>query len=871
MSITFNEVSKATEGSERDSKLKILDEQLKKNPDDEELIFTKAYFEKNDSVAIKLYEKLVNGNYRKPSVLNNLGVLYEECDISDGIVQYTESLELEYSETVWSNLLKTENVNSDALSKIINQHYDDNEENILKVIRDNVDQVGLKMLVKIKEYFEKNESDKDRMQEINLNLDRLIILLDPDNPEILFEIGYNSSDSEEVIDVYEKYLKIYPNNAAALNNIGVEKNGIDALVYYSKALEIQYKDLYFENLKRALNRIEKSDLVEKELLDICSEIINRKSKKQIYNKVLEFNSDNLEALRGLVATETSRELKLTYLERLLDLGVMEFDVYFNIGIFSEDEEEKYKSLKKAAEMRPHNVQVYYELAKITEVDKQIKYYKKILSINDYEIEATEKLANLVTDKEEKKIYYRKAMKLNPRNAINFNNYGVLLKTVESRRKYFELAYKKDNGENAVVMTNLAQVVPLEKRWKLLEEAVSLEEDIPGVTFDMLGSIYVNNKEFDKALVIYSKQIEMYPDAVNKIDQKVATLFLSEYRLMNNSAKYRVWCEKILKKVESKTFYELSVKEALDFSAQSYNETQSDELYSDLIFLYLESWEFMESRVVKEDIPLLAHYTSKDSFDKIKLKDSKFRISNTEYMNDPQEGNMLIDFILEKGRTELLENITGNFMGSINSLRPSSTFVASLTKEIDSLPLWSMYGEDGKGVCCVINKDSFRNGEEHLFSKLKENNVEDGLNFLYEVVYIDENGKTSDRKTSEFLENIVKILKRIDINLNDNGSEQLCRKVADFISEILERVRFLFKNVTYSYEKEYRILKFMDIGDQSNNKLIHCENNYVYIELDGIKYSKAILGSKVAHPRMELPSIFYEEKFEEVRVSNIKYQ
>lgn len=127
----------------------------------------------------------------------------------------------------------------------------------------------------------------------------------------------------------------------------------------------------------------------------------------------------------------------------------------------------------------------------------------------------------------------------------------------------------------------------------------------------------------------------------------------------------------------------------------------------------------------EQPEILYHYTSVDVLEKI-LTDSIgkdyfiLRGTNIEYLNDIKELNLAIELLQETaqefeyqgrdiGSKKLsawfnqnnLKNILNNF-----GLR-SAPFITSFSENSDSLPMWSMYGNNGNGIAIGSRKSNIK--------------------------------------------------------------------------------------------------------------------------------------------------------------------
>lgn len=196
-------------------------------------------------------------------------------------------------------------------------------------------------------------------------------------------------------------------------------------------------------------------------------------------------------------------------------------------------------------------------------------------------------------------------------------------------------------------------------------------------------------------------------------------------------------------------------------------------------------------LINENIPHLAYYTTWETFSHMLPTDNitddsnvgKLSIMHLSYMNDPMEGKVLQQYLNES------DDCTGRKVE-----KQSYEFVKCFTQSIDYLPMWKMYGGDAKGCCIVINWD-----------KTKKCNKGEKIE-LYRVCYLSKKNNKyiyqkvdNNDKSLEGLGEILAQLKKDIIAL---------RKVEEdwSLSDILlSSIQYLFKDSSYSYEKEARIL------------------------------------------------------------------
>lgn len=215
-----------------------------------------------------------------------------------------------------------------------------------------------------------------------------------------------------------------------------------------------------------------------------------------------------------------------------------------------------------------------------------------------------------------------------------------------------------------------------------------------------------------------------------------------------------------------------------------------------------------------------HYTSADAFvgmfskeDVNKVdKELIFWASSVYYMNDTSEMTILYDELIKimpKIEKELnlsdilLSEVQSTFFlnngvtvgDTIKDLFYNCIFrnvyVISFSDKRDTLPMWSMYGKNGNGLCLVFDM-------EKLNSYLV-------INHKTKKVYY----SLEDRNVWDYLKETYKSYYEEDSNVGD--------KWAGFISSVLLEFSGRVKNKKYDYEQEYRIVDHV-VDKNDLNKL-----------------------------------------------------
>ena len=223
---------------------------------------------------------------------------------------------------------------------------------------------------------------------------------------------------------------------------------------------------------------------------------------------------------------------------------------------------------------------------------------------------------------------------------------------------------------------------------------------------------------------------------------------------------------------------------------------------------------------------------------------RLRLSNARQMNDPNEGYTFLNLIgIDKNDLPKTDYDTSPFFFA------SMTQTGDSQKLDDSLPMWKQYGDDARGICLTYHKEYI------------ENLINDGIE-IYKVCYnIDE--LNDEIETIKTVFNKIKDPK--DVKVQNLFSSAL---------NLIDDIRYLFKDADYSYENEYRIIKSYEgkedviFSSESSNSVI--PGIYAYIDTE-LKYSKIKLGPKCDDIDFVAPYIKYVDRNIEVTKSQISYR
>ena len=236
------------------------------------------------------------------------------------------------------------------------------------------------------------------------------------------------------------------------------------------------------------------------------------------------------------------------------------------------------------------------------------------------------------------------------------------------------------------------------------------------------------------------------------------------------------------------------------------------------------------KVPVDETTRIAYYTPYDSFGHMFWKDEEKKsnfgrlpLMHVAYMNDPNEGRILINYLTESSPKADVRK----------DLREQYVYLKCFTDQIDDLPMWEMYGDGAKGLCVVLN-GYYRPGRPERDKDGKSSIIpgrRDKLN-LYHVLYMKKNGSQSKYELIADYNTTISSEKFDTINATLSGLK------ATMPTDIEERIwyvkcmaelRYLFKDADYYHENETRIISIGTPGTYELTKTTDPPLLYQYLE------------------------------------------
>lgn len=273
---------------------------------------------------------------------------------------------------------------------------------------------------------------------------------------------------------------------------------------------------------------------------------------------------------------------------------------------------------------------------------------------------------------------------------------------------------------------------------------------------------------------------------------------------------------------------------------------------------------------------VSHYTKTDVLPVLLNPTKKFRLYNADYLNDPQEGQVFLDYFLSQARKRKKDN---PFMKQLClsyekvSEKRSDVYIASFTNNADSLPLWSMYGDDGKGISLTLSADSFQKETDKSMER------EDKF-MLQKVHYV--KLKSEQKDTEAFKDFCGQLLEKLDVysrvlteqmeSLEEQEQKEMVEIAVNAAVSSIDRCRFLFKDITYKHEEEYRLISIDTHPLPDYKDLELGQDMRLFVELDRkLHYDFLTIGPNCPQENVVRQLALHSDFVRQVKISEIKYR
>lgn len=243
-------------------------------------------------------------------------------------------------------------------------------------------------------------------------------------------------------------------------------------------------------------------------------------------------------------------------------------------------------------------------------------------------------------------------------------------------------------------------------------------------------------------------------------------------------------------------------------------------------------EIKRSLVTKEDDVPIFHYCSLETLEKLS-SGIKFRAYHTTYLNDLEEGKKAIPLYQELLEGTPFPDWTPDALWN-TSYHTGVFTVSFISNPENSLPMWSQYGNQYRGCRLQVNAESFKGK-------------------LFPVIYDEEKFTGTVRSIIQILTDYYNEAPK---PLSYNKDAVFC-----YAENILQFIRFLYKDPAFRNEKEIRLLIFRDMDATLAESEVRSGESFprIYTEIDDfpriqpdipdspLNFKEILLGPKVEKP------------------------
>ncbi len=472
--------------------------------------------------------------------------------------------------------------------------------------------------------------------------------------------------------------------------------------------------------------------------------------------------------------------------------------------------------------------------------------------------------------------YRAAINLNPLYVDAHNNMGV---TWQNMKEY----YKALDCYGKAIAINPSYALPYLNR---------------GSTYDLLNEPEKMSDDYKRALEVNPGDSRAYEHIGSMLTRKGKhEQALPYFELAFKYSPFSKYYKKLLDEAKAKLGIPVTGDEEVGFSAR-YVENEIKELTEEeripirkACAIVNERVEQIRKRMVYKGTAPVVHYTQLRTADIMVMnKDARLRYSNVVFMNDPEEGKVLVDFLLDTPLKHAFEK------GTLQE--DNNIFLGCFLPEdkADYLVMWRTYGknelmEEAAGCSITLHRRFFDKEDSGLYNDMRSGDIDPTeRQALYHVLYYDkakrllvaEGNKEMVHDVSMAMKNLQHDLNTL-ISLKDKKDKKDESKknmaINKFVFRYVSELRYFFKSADYQFEKELRVIKYYLPKDPAVKTDIRSEflPRRLYIESTNpvrANIAKIILGPKVPHPErwMYLDAVMAQGGHDiELEFSRCKFQ
>lgn len=251
--------------------------------------------------------------------------------------------------------------------------------------------------------------------------------------------------------------------------------------------------------------------------------------------------------------------------------------------------------------------------------------------------------------------------------------------------------------------------------------------------------------------------------------------------------------------------------------------------------------------VPTDKQALVHYTSWErAISILRQSDPIMRMYHYELANDPEEGRILPmpwKAVYEEATAWIQEwqkrhdvEVEGSIEGGdaygcsfSSSAAPSGEAygVQDTDNVEDKLTFWRFYGNDGEGCSFKVSRSIFFSPEYHGIYRVRYKHSNG------DAIRGDDSGEAEDREIASRMRKLLDSTKSFVEGSTESDNIRACKVAIESLCRVFGGYRHLIKNVRYSDEREWRMIKVMPPQVKINFDPDH--GNIVRRYVDGLRW------------------------------------
>lgn len=375
--------------------------------------------------------------------------------------------------------------------------------------------------------------------------------INPENVQILNSYAIsnmNIGEFEKAIEALDKALEIEPENSLTNYNLGIINqvigNHLKALEYFKESYRIEPSITMLATLANAALNANDAELAKTLYSNLVMAYPNNSKYRTSYVEALELTGDYSQGLENVNQLLTFDEKNISLIKKkgaflrklgkheesiatfqtLLNRGKIDVEVYYNLAfnyVETQDYDNAKEMFKKCIILEPQNPYAHKDLGvlylKMNLYDWAVDEMEEAIKLEDdvaefyYSLGVAYLMLSRVDDSKKALL---KAIELEPNNPDTLSYLGYIYLTERDFDKAYEYLEKsiKIAPDSFLSKINMAKYYFQLKKYDVAKELLidCVEKTKDDETMNMLAICYLEEKDYESAMGLFSKLIVNYP-------------------------------------------------------------------------------------------------------------------------------------------------------------------------------------------------------------------------------------------------------------------------------------------------------------------------------------------------------------------------